>query len=140
MKDTTKKRDFIELRAKNKSLQSISNEIGVSKPTLIKWNKDFKYEVKNLNNIEREALNEEYKLSMEQRIEYLGNLQKKVLDELKSRDLKDVKTDKLLEMLIKTSDKLQEAKGDFYPSFKTSEEIEKQKLKDKQWESIELIP
>jgi hypothetical protein len=77
---------------------------------------------------------------MEQRIEYLGKLQKKVLTELKSRDLKDVKTDKLLEMLIKTSDKLQEAKGDFYPTFKTSEEIEKQKLKDKQWESIELIP
>ena len=34
MKDTIKQREFIELRAKNKSLQTISKEIGVSKPTL----------------------------------------------------------------------------------------------------------
>ena len=140
MIDTDKQRKFIELRAKNKSLQTISNEIGVSKPTLIKWDKEFKYEVKNLNNIELEALTEEYKVSIDQRITYLGKLQKKVLNELKSRDLQDVKTDKLLEMLIKVGDKLQEAKGEFYPSFKTSEEIDNQKRKDKHFAIMEFVP
>lgn len=139
MKDTDKQREFIELRSKNYSLQKISDKINVSKPTLIKWDKDFEYEVRNLHNIELEALTEEYKLSTEQRIKYLGKLQKKVLSELEKRDLTDIKTDKLLDMLIKTGDKLQEAKGGFTPSFRTPEEIEESKARDKAFQPLSFI-
>jgi len=59
MKDTDKKKDFIELRAKDWSFQRISEEISVSKPTLIKWDKEFKYEIETLKGIVFEGLYQE---------------------------------------------------------------------------------
>lgn len=130
MKDNDKKKEFIELRAKNWSFQRISEEIGVSKPTLIKWDKDFNYEIQTLNNIELQSLYDEYETTRTQRVKYLGEMHKKLIDELKSRDLSDVKTDKLLEMVIKTSDKLKEIKSEKMLIFRTKEDIEKQRKQD----------
>ena len=107
MKDTDKQKKFIELRGKNWSFNRIAGEIKVSKSTLIKWDKEFTYEIAKINQMELEALYEEFKMTKEQRLEYLGKLQKKLIKELEKRDLTDVKTDKLLDMLLKTNDKLE---------------------------------
>lgn len=139
MKDIDKKKQFIELRAKNWSFKRISNEIGVSKSTLIKWSKEFKYEVENLYNMELESLYEQYKTSKHQKLEYLGELHEKILLELNRRDLKDIKSDKLLEMLIKTTDKLEETKGDHKFYFRTPEDINSQKKSDERLKLFELI-
>lgn len=139
MKDTDKKKQFIELRAKNHSFQKISQEIGVSKTTLIKWSKEFDYEITNLSNLEMEALYEEHKVSNQQRIEYYGKVQDKILKELETRDMKDVRTDKLLDMLVKTSDKLKEAKGDRVLSYRTPEEIEEKRERDKRFMELSLF-
>ncbi len=130
MKDTDKQKKFIELRAKNKSFQSISDEIGVSKTTLIKWSKEFDYEIRNLYNLEMEALLEDYQATREQRIQYLGTLQDKILTELEKRDLTDIRTDKLLDMLLKTSDKVMELQPEGTHIFRTPEEIKKQRESD----------
>ncbi|MDI9435783.1 MAG: hypothetical protein QM396_07225, partial [Euryarchaeota archaeon] len=103
MKDTDKQKKFIELRAKNYSFQRISDKIGVSKPTLFKWDKKFSHEIDTLNSIELEGLYQEYMTTTKQRVEYLGKLHQKLIKELQNRELTDVKTDKLLEMIIKTS-------------------------------------
>lgn len=130
MKDIDKQKEFIELRAKNWSFQRISDEIGVSKPTLIKWDKEFTYEIETLNSIELEELYQEYQTTQRQRVEYLGETHQKLIKELQNRDLSDVKTDKLLEMTLKTSDKLEEIKGSQDLSFKTKEDIAEQKEHD----------
>lgn len=138
MKDTNKQKQFIQLRAQNWSFERISKEMGVSKTTLIKWSKEFDYEIRNLHNLELEALYEEYKVSNQQRIEYYGTLQDKILNELKKRDLTEVKTDKLLDMLLKTSDKLEAMQPEREPVFRTPEEIEYQRERDKN--RLELFP
>jgi len=139
MKDTDKQKKFIELRGKNWSFQRIAKEIKVSKSTLIKWDKDFKYEIINIKNTELEALYEEYKMNKEQQLKYLGEFHKKVIKELKSRNLDNVKTDKLLDMLLKTTEKLENLNNVFYPTVRTEDEIEIQKAKDKRWDSLNLI-
>ena len=136
MKDVDKQKEFIELRAKNWSFQRISDKIGVSKPTLIKWDKEFNYEIETLNSIELEGLYQEYQTTQRQRVEYLGEMHQKAITELQSRDLSDVKTDKLLEMTIKISDKLEEIKSSQDLRFKTKEDIQQQKLNDKACEDI----
>lgn len=138
MKDTDKKKKFIELRAKNWSFQKISQELGVSKTTLIKWSKEFDYEITNLHNLEMEALLEDYQATREQRIEYLGKLQDKILTELDKRDLSTVNTDKLLDMLLKTSNKLEALQPERTPTFKTPDDIKKQRESDKY--TLELLP
>lgn len=133
MKDTDKKKEFIELRAKDWSFQRISEEIGVSKPTLIKWDKEFRYEIKTLNSIELEGLYQEYETTTNQRVAYLGEMHQKLIKELKTRDLSNVKTDKLLDMTIKTSDKLTEIKKTRQLTYLTKEDIEKQKQEDERF-------
>lgn len=139
MKDTDKQKKFIELRGKNWSFNKIAKEIKVSKSTLIKWDKEFTYEIANIHQMELEALYEEFKMTKEQRLEYLGKLQKKLIKELEKRDLTDVKTDKLLDMLLKTNDKLENLNTIFTTRVKTEEEIEIQKSKDARWEALTLI-
>lgn len=59
MEKAIKKREaFIKLRAEGLSYEKISKEIGVSKPTLIKWSKQGEKEIKEAaKNIEIEFLN-----------------------------------------------------------------------------------
>lgn len=129
MKDMDKKHEFIRLRAKEWSFERISKKIGVSKPTLINWNKDFEHEIKNMKSVELESLYEEYNTTTKQRLENYANLHKKVLNELKNRDLSDVKSDKLIEMLINITNKIEEIKKQLPPEFKTEEEILREKSK-----------
>ena len=139
MKDTDKQKKFIELRGKNWSFQKIAKEIKVSKSTLIKWDKEFTYQIKNLNQMELEALYEEYKVTKEQQLKYLGKLQKKVIKELENRKLNEINPDKLLDMLLKINDKLENLETIFTPRVKTEDEIQTQKAKDEKWESLSLI-
>lgn len=140
MKDTDKKREFIELRAKNWSFQKISDEIGVSKPTLIKWEKKFSLEIDTLNSLELEGLYQEYMTTTKQRVEYLGELHQKLIKELQNRDLKDVKTEKILEMIIKTSNELEQIKTSNTLRFLTKEDIEECKSHDDFLQSLSVFP
>lgn len=54
---------FIELRAFGCIMLKISNEIGVSKPTLIKWLKKFENEIENTRSIEIESIKEKFNVS-----------------------------------------------------------------------------
>lgn len=69
-------------------------------------------------------------MTKEQRLEYLGKLQKKLIKELEKRDLTDVKTDKLLDMLLKTNDKLENLDTIFTARVKTEDEIADRKYRD----------
>jgi hypothetical protein len=130
MKDSDKKKEFIELRAKDWSYQRISDEIGVSKPTLIKWDKEFKYEIETLKGIVLEGLYHEYETTAKQRVEYLGEMHQKLVNELRNRELSNVRTDKLLDMVIKTSDKIEDIKAGNHYYFRTKEDIKEQKDHD----------
>ena len=108
MKENEVKQKFVELRAEGLSYDKISKEIAVSKPTLMKWEKEFSREIKELRFIQFETLKEKYLMTKEARVENYGELLTKAKEELKSRDLKDISSDKLLNMINSLEDKFKE--------------------------------
>lgn len=121
----TKER-FIELRAKGWSFDKIAKELGKAKQTLINWSKELEDEIANLKALELEALYEQHYLLKENRIETFGAMLTKIKEEVESRDLSDVPTDKLLELLLKYNSQVKEEIVE--PIYKTSEEIKEDEL------------
>ena len=116
----TKER-FIELRAKGWSFDKIAKEIGKAKQTLIDWSKDLQDEIANRKALELEALYESYYLMRENRLQTFGVMLTKIKAEVERRDLSDVPTDKLLELLLKYSNQVKEETVE--PTYKSSQEI-----------------
>lgn len=95
------KEEFIKLRAKGMSYQKIADEIGVSKRTLINWGDELHYEIANAHALELEALQDEYYMLKERRIKLFGEKLKSISEELETRDLDDVPTEKLFDLFFK---------------------------------------
>jgi transposase len=102
------KSQFIDLRAKGYSYQKIARRLKVSKSTLANWSTELEGEIASLRAMELEALYERYFLTKESRIKLLGEQLKAIQTEIKSRSLKDISTEKLLDLQLKLYQALQE--------------------------------
>lgn len=120
------KERFIELRAKGWSFDRIAKELGKAKQTLIDWSKELQDEIANLKALELEALYEKYYLLKETRLQTFGEMLTKIKTEVESRDLSDVPTDKLLELLLKYNSQVKEEIIE--PVFKSSVELREERL------------
>ncbi len=100
MKDLQSKEKFIQLRAQGLSFDKISKEIGVSKPTLIKWNQEASKEVANLFYFYSEGIIEKYKLLKAQRLEALACTLNKALEELEKRNFENIATKDLISIVF----------------------------------------
>lgn len=102
---------FIELRGKGMSFQKIAEEIGVSKPTLIKWNGELLEQVKEAQYMEFEGLVEHYGLFRKERFEIYCKALNSALKEFQERaetgELKKVPTDKLLNIVEQLEKRLE---------------------------------
>lgn len=102
---------FIELRGKGMSFQKISEEMGVSKPTLIKWNGELLEQVKEAQYMEFENLVEQYGLFRKERFEVYCKALQTALIEFQERaeagELKKVPTDKLFSLLEQLEKRLE---------------------------------
>ncbi|MBT2735324.1 helix-turn-helix domain-containing protein [Bacillus sp. ISL-7] len=96
------KERFIEMRAKEVPYEHIAKELGVSKPTLIKWGKELQLEISNRYAFELELLQEKYFVSKKKRIELYGEELFRLNEELAKRDLSEIPTEKLYDMKMKT--------------------------------------
>ena len=92
---------FIELRAQGLSYSRIAKQLKVAKGTLANWSRELEGEIAQARAIELEALQESFFLLKEGRIRLLGEQLKAVQEELKTRSLSDVSTEKLMDMLLK---------------------------------------
>ena len=99
MKDISDKDKFIELRAQGLSFNKISDQIGVSKPILIKWNNEFKKEIANQKFSIAEELLEKYELMKVNRIKIFAELLNKVVEELKKRDFETASIKELINFI-----------------------------------------
>jgi hypothetical protein len=106
MGDTETRERFMVLRARNKSYAAIERELGVTKKTLIAWGKEHREEIQNLQAVEHEALLEEYGLTTRARVELFGEELRRVRNELATRDLHELPTPKLYDLLVKLSAQL----------------------------------
>jgi len=116
----TKER-FIELRAKGYSFDKIKKELGKAKQTLIDWSKELQDEIANRKALELEALYESYYLLKENRLQTFGVMLTKIKEEIERRDLSDVPTDKLLELLLKYENQVKDEVIE--PTYKSSQEL-----------------
>jgi len=115
------KEKFIEMRAKGYSFDKIAKEIGKAKQTLIDWSKELQDEIANRKALELEALYESYYLLKENRLQTFGAMLTKIKEEIERRDLSDVPTDKLLELLLKYNSQVKEEIVE--PLYKSSQEL-----------------
>ena len=99
---------FIQLRAKGLPYVRIAERLGVAKSTLANWNAELEAEIASARAMELEALQAEFFLLKEGRITLLGEQLLRLRSELTSRDLTEVPTDKLLELLLKYQAALKE--------------------------------
>ena len=125
METTELREKFIQLRAKGWSFDKIAKETGKAKQTLIDWSKELQDEIGTRKAIELEALYESYYLMRESRLQTFGAMITKIKKEVESRDLSDVPTDKLLELLLKYNSQVKEEIVE--PIYKTSQEIKEER-------------
>ena len=125
MESLETKEQFIELRAKGWSFDKIAKELGKAKQTLIDWSKDLQDEIANRKALELEALYEKYFLLRESRLQTFGAMLTKIKKEIERRDLSDVPTDKLLDLLLKYNSQIKEEIVE--PTYKSSQEIKEER-------------
>lgn len=99
---------FIELRAKGYSYDKIATELQVNKHTLLDWSRQFEQDIANYRAVELEQLFDSYMLIKEHRVKHLGRILSKLQAEVERRDLSQLQTDKLLEILLKYGNQLRE--------------------------------
>lgn len=108
MKTPEEKQEFIKLRAEGKSFADISDELGISKSTLQKWEKEFERDIATLKQAEMQALYETFSMSKKARIERLGGVLSKIDEALSKVDLSTVPPEKLLDYKLKYTQALKE--------------------------------
>jgi transposase len=111
---------FIELRASNLSYDKIAKQLKISKPTLIKWAKQFETDIANMRTVNMTALYEQYKISKQHKLEMWAEQLQAIRQELNSRGYKDMSTSALVDLLERFS-KLVDESG--RPTFHSEPEL-----------------
>jgi len=106
VKTTDLKEKFIELRAAELSFDKIALQIDASKPTLIKWDKEFSKEISKLKEIRFEKILETYQANKEKRITRLARELKDAWDAFEKQDYKDLTKREILLMIIRMERRL----------------------------------
>jgi replicative superfamily II helicase len=126
METVNVKQRFMELRAKGYSYDKIAKELKKAKQTLIDWSIELQEEIANLKAMELEELYSKYFLLKENRLQTFGELLDKMKKEVITRDLSEVPTGKLLELLIKYSGYINDEMIE--PEYLSSRKMQSEKL------------
>ena len=130
MKDAKTIEEFIILRAQGWSFDRIAKKLKTAKQTLINLSGTYSVEISHLKALELEALQEEYFLTREGKIKLLGEAVKKLKTELDKRDLSDVPTAKLYELLDRYHELARTEAEELEPNFRDERELEEAKAKE----------
>ena len=98
MHDSETRNRFIELRAQGWSLNRIAQELHVAKRTLVDWNRAAQREIADLQQIERETLQERILVSHEEELARLTAHLNRIESILAKRNLECLSTESLFVM------------------------------------------
>ena len=116
MKDIETQKQFIELRSKGISFDSISKTINISKPTLLKWSKMFEDDINDMERIQIQEMKENMLIAKKHRLEMLSNIIKEINTEIKEQPVL-LSYDKLVKLSLKI---FQQLDREEYYDFKKS--------------------
>lgn len=102
---------FIELRVKGLSFDKIALELKISKPTLLKWNKEREVAetIKAMQLMQYQSILKLYQMDRNSRIERFSKLAKKINEEFEKRDLSELPTEKLFKLAVLNEKRLIES-------------------------------
>jgi transposase len=109
MKEVETKHQFVELRAQGKSLRTASDELKIGLQTAVRWERELKEQIENRKVMEIDALLERHQLTVLAQIERYSFELARVTEELKKRDLSDVLTPKLYDIMGKLHARVDDA-------------------------------
>ncbi|MGZ4864635.1 MAG: hypothetical protein ACXV5H_08320 [Halobacteriota archaeon] len=109
MKEVETKHQFVELRAQGKSLRTASDELKIGLQTTVRWERALKEQIENLKAIEIDALLVRHQLTVQAQIERYGFELARVTEEMKKRDLSDLQTFKLYDIMVKLHTRIDDA-------------------------------
>ena len=95
MHDQQTRTHFIELRAQGWSLSRIAGQLHVAKRTLVEWNRDAQREIRDLKDVELEALHERILVSHEEELHRLTSQLNRIEGVLAKRNLECLSTESL---------------------------------------------
>lgn len=120
--------EFIVLRAKGLSLRQCAQELGTNKDLCNKWDKELKARIAEHKTELLRDVYSKYGMYREARINALGTALKNIDDELASRDLSDVSTDKLLDYKLKYTTALSEEYVPIAPQTDARQELDAKEI------------
>ena len=118
-------------------LAKASQELEIAYNTATNWQKELQEDMAAAKAIKLEELIDKYRMTKEKRIELFGERLLAIQEELSKRDLSEIFTPKLFEMMIRCSKAL-EAES-IVPEFLTKEDIEARRSK-RELEEHFMIP
>ena len=108
------KEKFFKLRADGWSLARISDQIGVSKTTLVEWNHQFRDRLRSLQAVRLEALHERILADQESDLARLLSRQRALEKELDKRPLSEVPIEKVFHMVESLRRQVSQAREQFF--------------------------
>jgi len=113
--DNDQRMAFVMQRAQGKSFDKIADDLGISKPTLIKWQGELFAQIKEQEFYEVQAITEAYAVTRRQRFDATAKTLGAVLAELTRRvdtdQLADMATDKLVNLALVLEKRLMQDTG-----------------------------
>ena len=128
---------FIEMRAEGKTFAQIAKVLGIAHNTAVNWSRDLCDDISAVEAFKKEELIEKYRMTKEKKLEMYGERLLAIQDELAKRDLSDIPTNKLLDMMIKCEKAFEAEAGSI--DFLTDEDIEQRKERREFDQKLELI-
>lgn len=125
------KLQIISLRAQGYSYNKIAEEVKVSKQTVIDVARAERKEIDTLLSTDMEAPFEAHQINLKGRLDQLSTLQRRLLEEIKNRDLSDLPTKDLINLYLSTSKSIKEEV--FAPEILPSSEQESAATKRAMW-------
>lgn len=110
MRSQETKAAYIKLRAEGKSYSHIAKELGISKSTCSRWEKELESSIAELKQDNLDELYTSFHMTKEARIKKLGSVLKRIDDELDNTDLSKVSPERLLDYKLKYTEAL---KGEY---------------------------
>ena len=119
---------FVMQRAQGKSFDKIADDLGISKPTLIKWQGELFAQIREQEFYEVQAITEAYAVTRRQRFDATARTLGAVLAELARRvdtdQLADMATDKLVNLALILEKRLMQDTGRELVSVRTGDFFE----------------
>jgi len=101
MIDTETQHRLVELRGQGKSQRTVADKLGIGLQTVVRWEREHKEQIENVRVMELDTLLEQHRLTVQAQIERYGIELARVTEELQKRDLADVSTPKLFDIMVK---------------------------------------